>query len=177
MNNEPRKSSHQDNGDRFVKSHAVLGTAALFLGAALIFLVTIDATAGLPLEMPRFWYVNRPLWGFFALVFFAVGYHLLRQKLHIAAAWRAEVPGIRFRSLVLYSRQDCHLCEQAKDVLWKYASYLPEIREIDIDTDEELTLRFGNCVPVVEIDGRVRYRGRVNELLLRRLIEATPPLQ
>jgi hypothetical protein len=47
--------------------------------------------------------------------------------------------------------------------------------EVDIDRDPELVARFSTCVPVVELDGKVRFRGRVNEVLLRRLIAATPP--
>jgi hypothetical protein len=41
---------------------------------------------------------------------------------------------------------------------------------IDIDTDPALRAEFDTCVPVVEIDGRVRFRGRVDEVLLRRLL-------
>jgi hypothetical protein len=45
---------------------------------------------------------------------------------------------------------------------------IPE--EVDIDLDPELKARFTDCVPVVEIEGKIRFRGRVNEVLLRRLI-------
>ena len=31
--------------------------------------------------------------------------------------------------------------------------------------------RYDQCVPVVEIDGQERFRGRVNEVLLRRLLQ------
>ena len=41
---------------------------------------------------------------------------------------------------------------------------------VDVDADPQLRERFNECVPVVEIDGRIRFRGRVNPRLLRRLI-------
>jgi len=69
--------------------------------------------------------------------------------------------------IVLYGRQGCHLCDDAAALLDKLAlSY----DEVDIDTDPRLLELYNCCVPVVEIDGRVRFRGRVNELLLRRLL-------
>ncbi len=45
-----------------------------------------------------------------------------------------------------------------------------EPQEIDIDQCEELRKKYDVCVPVVEIDGHERFRGRVNEVLLRRLL-------
>lgn len=41
---------------------------------------------------------------------------------------------------------------------------------IDIDRDESLRDQFDTCVPVVEIDGKVRFRGKVDHLLLKRLL-------
>jgi len=45
-------------------------------------------------------------------------------------------------------------------------------RLVDIDADAELRQRYNECVPVVEIDGKERFRGRVNEVLLRRLVNS-----
>ena len=44
------------------------------------------------------------------------------------------------------------------------------IHEIDIDTQPKLLEKYDTCVPVVEIDGKVRFRGTINEVLLVRLI-------
>ena len=63
----------------------------------------------------------------------------------------------------------------ARETLAKYPNSLPPPIEIDIDADPALRSRFSTCIPVVEIDGKLRFRGRINEVLLRRLIEATPP--
>jgi predicted thioredoxin/glutaredoxin len=39
---------------------------------------------------------------------------------------------------------------------------------IDVDSDPELVAKFDACVPVVAIDGKVRFRGRVEPALLDR---------
>ena len=69
--------------------------------------------------------------------------------------------------VVLYTRKGCHLCDDAAALLRRHC-LAP--REIDIDADPALVARFTNCVPVVVIDGKERFRGRVSELLLRRLL-------
>jgi hypothetical protein len=43
---------------------------------------------------------------------------------------------------------------------------------VDIDGDPQLQTRYNECVPVVVIDGRERFRGRVSEVLLQRLLDA-----
>ncbi len=89
--------------------------------------------------------------------------------------WKPEFPGERFKKVVIYTRPECHLCHQAKDVLSAYRDYLPETEEVDITTSPELLEKFSDQIPVVEIDGQIRFRGRVNEILLRRLIDASTP--
>ncbi len=71
--------------------------------------------------------------------------------------------------VVLYTRVGCHLCEDAKALLLRHG-LAPQ--EIDIDGDVDLRRQYNECVPVVVIDGRVRFRGRVDELLLRRLLKS-----
>ena len=41
---------------------------------------------------------------------------------------------------------------------------------VNIDTDPELIASYGLIIPVVVIDGHERFRGRVDEVLLRRLL-------
>jgi glutaredoxin len=69
--------------------------------------------------------------------------------------------------VVLYTRIGCHLCDDAQALLVKHGLQ-PQL--VDIDADPALRERFNYCVPVVEIDGVLRFRGRVNEVLLRRLL-------
>src|SRR5262249_49916185 len=134
-----------------------------------------DAGYGFPWQMPRTWYLHRMLWGALGLGLCAAGWFLQRSRALLEPRWKPELSGRRFRRLVVYSRADCHLCDDAKAVLAGYLDYLPDIEVIDIDSDPELKERFDTSVPVVELDGVVRFRGRVDEILLRRLIEATPP--
>jgi glutaredoxin len=69
--------------------------------------------------------------------------------------------------VVLYTRSGCHLCEQAQALLLRHG-LRPHL--VVIDADPALRERYTECVPVVEIDGKERFRGRVNEVLLKRLL-------
>jgi glutaredoxin len=69
--------------------------------------------------------------------------------------------------VILYTRTGCHLCDDALAMLINHGLD-PTI--VDIDADPELREQFNTCVPVVEIDGKVRFRGKVDPLLLRRLL-------
>lgn len=54
--------------------------------------------------------------------------------------------------VILYSRSDCHLCEQAEQDLKTLQSQIPHRLEIvDVDSSPELRQRFGFEVPVVEV--------------------------
>jgi glutaredoxin len=72
------------------------------------------------------------------------------------------------RQVLLFTRSGCHLCEEAEARLLKHG-LLPTL--IDIDSDPELRARYDTCVPVVVIDGKERFRGQVNEVLLARLLK------
>jgi glutaredoxin len=76
--------------------------------------------------------------------------------------------------VVLYTRRGCHLCDQAAEILLRHGL---QPRMVDIDCEPALRDKFDTCVPVVEIDGQVRFRGRVNEVLLRRLLRAADPMR
>jgi glutaredoxin len=69
--------------------------------------------------------------------------------------------------VILYTRAGCHLCELAAQTL---ADHGLEFDAVDIDADPALRARYNQCVPVVVIDGRERFRGRVDERLLSRLL-------
>jgi glutaredoxin len=71
--------------------------------------------------------------------------------------------------VVIYTRDGCHLCDDA-DALLRAHGCKPVL--VDVDADEALRERYNECVPVVEIDGKVRFRGRVDPLLLKRLLVA-----
>jgi hypothetical protein len=79
-------------------------------------------------------------------------------------------PALR-HSVVMYTRSGCHLCDEAWHQLETAAQHRPlHLKQINVDTDPDLAARYGLEVPVVEIDGRVRFRGRINPVLLKRLL-------
>jgi glutaredoxin len=68
---------------------------------------------------------------------------------------------------ILYIRAGCCLCNEAKRILEIHGL---AVEEVDIDADPRLRDRYNECVPVVVIDGRERFRGRIDERLLKRLL-------
>jgi len=60
-------------------------------------------------------------------------------------------------AVTLYTRPGCHLCDEAREVILSVQRSDGgfELREIDIDGDDELHARFLERIPVVEIDGEV----------------------
>ena len=65
--------------------------------------------------------------------------------------------------VVLYTRQECHLCEEAKEqlrALQREASF--QFREIDIDADPHLRALYNEEVPVVFIHGRKAFKYRID---------------
>ena len=72
-------------------------------------------------------------------------------------------------NVVIYTRNGCHLCEDA-EALVRSHGLSPQL--VDVDADAALCEQFNTCVPVVEIDGKIRFRGRVEPVLFRRLLQA-----
>ena len=67
--------------------------------------------------------------------------------------------------LTLYGRPGCHLCDEARDSILglRQQGYSFELREVDIETDDELLRSHLERIPVVAVDGEV-----VSELVLDR---------
>ena len=132
---------------------------------------------GLP-GLPRFWYVNHTLWIGLGILLIPLGIAVQAGRFSGEKRWKPSVPGRRFRQIRIYSREGCHLCDEALEILWSpaYRSYLPVPDVFDIDDDPELQARFGTLIPVVEIDGEIRFKGHLDENLLRRLIEGASPI-
>ncbi|HEY7456335.1 MAG TPA: glutaredoxin family protein [Solirubrobacterales bacterium] len=65
--------------------------------------------------------------------------------------------------LVLYSRPDCHLCEQALEQLLALhrEGYRFELHEVDIESDETLLRAMLERIPVLELNGET-----ISELVL-----------
>ena len=64
----------------------------------------------------------------------------------------------------LYSKDDCHLCEIAKDALKKIQVIHPfELQEIKIHEGDEYFEKFKHRIPVVHINGEFAFQYRVTE--------------
>ena len=77
--------------------------------------------------------------------------------------------------VTLYSRTGCHLCDAAREVVVRVCEELGESWvEIDIDSDDDLTDRFGEEIPVTLVDGAQHDFWRVDEARLRAALTSPP---
>jgi glutaredoxin len=70
--------------------------------------------------------------------------------------------------VVLVTRQDCHLCDEALTAL-RSLGVEPELR--DVDDDDELHRLYDFRVPIVLVNGRVVAEGRIERDTLRKAIQ------
>jgi hypothetical protein len=171
----PDQSAPQD---RSRLHRTFFGSLAVYLGALILLVAISEDAISEFVSLPRFWYVHRPVLIGLGILMIPVGVAVQASRTGADKRWKPAVAGRRFREVRVYSREGCHLCDEAVEVLWNslYRPYLPVPEVIDIDEDPELRAKFDLLVPVVELDGEVRFKGRIDENLLRRLIEGTPPL-
>ncbi len=66
-------------------------------------------------------------------------------------------------TVILYSRPDCHLCDEARAAILAISDQglRFELQEIDIESDDELLSRYLERIPVVTVEGEI-----VSELIL-----------
>lgn len=82
---------------------------------------------------------------------------------------RRQRPDLRF---LVYSRRGCHLCDDAYEQLAEaQRQYRFQLETLDVDSHPDLAAKYGTCVPVVLVNDKVRFRGRVNAVLLQKLLE------
>jgi glutaredoxin len=73
----------------------------------------------------------------------------------------------------LFTRHGCHLCDDAEAILRRQqARYGFNLDSNLVDDKPEWIEQYGDCVPVVLVNGKVRFRGHVNEVLLQRILDA-----
>ncbi len=72
-------------------------------------------------------------------------------------------------AVTLYGRPGCHLCDEARELLQRLRAEAPfELREIDIERDDELFKRYLERIPVVSLNGEELFELFVDESALRR---------
>ena len=84
----------------------------------------------------------------------------------------AAGPSVARMTVTLYTRPQCCCCQSAREVLREYqAAHGFEFEEVDT-SDPALVALIGPTVPVIAVDGRVRFRGEVNRVFFERLLSA-----
>jgi glutaredoxin len=75
--------------------------------------------------------------------------------------------------VTLYTKSDCSLCEKALRVIERvHARRAFELETVDITGDEALIARYGERIPVIEVDGVPACELQVDEEQLVRLIDS-----
>jgi glutaredoxin len=75
------------------------------------------------------------------------------------------------RTVTLYSRPGCHLCDDAREALERVQARAPfTLQEVDIETDDALHARYLERIPVVALDGEELFDYFVDETALVRRI-------
>jgi hypothetical protein len=61
------------------------------------------------------------------------------------------------RQLVLYGRPECHLCDEARDILDGLVAEAGDVVMIvrNIEEDDDLHRRFLERIPVIELEGHI----------------------
>lgn len=75
--------------------------------------------------------------------------------------------------VTIYSREQCHLCDEAKETVERVAAEIEgavEITEVDVDDDPELAAAYGERVPYVFVDGQPKFKYRVSASELRAVL-------
>lgn len=76
--------------------------------------------------------------------------------------------------VVVYTREDCHLCERARETVASVAGDRADVtvESVDVDEDPDLRERYGDRVPVVAVDGEDAFEIRVDADDLRARLDA-----
>ncbi len=82
------------------------------------------------------------------------------------------LPKLARMTVTLYTRAQCCCCGTAREILEEYREQHGFVFEEVDATDPSLVDLIGPTVPVIAIDGKIRFRGEVNRVLFERLIDA-----
>ena len=72
----------------------------------------------------------------------------------------------------IYTKEGCHLCEEAKKTLLALQRELPfKLEDVDITSDKDIYEEFKEKIPAVFIDEKIAFKYRVEERELRRKLQ------
>ncbi len=70
--------------------------------------------------------------------------------------------------VTLYGKPGCCLCEDARATVARARATCPfELREVDVSTDPVLNRRYGERIPVIDIDGEEAFELHIDAEELR----------
>ena len=74
--------------------------------------------------------------------------------------------------LRFYTKENCHLCDVALEIVKRAAKKLKfTLETVDITQSDDLMMKYGIEIPVIEIDGNLEFKNEVNEKELLRSIK------
>lgn len=80
------------------------------------------------------------------------------------------------QTVILYSRDGCHLCEEAEKTLAKLQQRADFITTtVKIDSDPGLLARYKEEIPVIFIGGRKAFKFKIDERKFLQLLGASHP--
>jgi glutaredoxin len=75
-------------------------------------------------------------------------------------------------TLTLYGKPGCHLCHDAREVVRRtLLGRDVELEEVDITLDPATFARYGERIPVLELDGELLFEFVVDENLLQQRLD------
>jgi hypothetical protein len=160
------RTREQEINDRF---QAWLGTAMMVTASIFAVLIFADRMDMRLFTMPAVWDTSRGFHLFLCCGMFFFAAILLRSQ---QQSHELESTTPLFKTCELLTRPGCELCDDAMSVLIAFQNVLPPITTIDITDNPQLTRQFGESIPVVMLNGRVRFRGEVDPLLMQRIVDA-----
>ena len=80
------------------------------------------------------------------------------------------------RSVTLYGKPGCCLCDEAKAVVAAVRAERPfELEEVDVSLDPGMNHRYGERIPVVAVDGDELFEFAVDPSELRQALDRLEP--
>ena len=74
--------------------------------------------------------------------------------------------------LKFYTKEACHLCDVAFEIVMRAAKKIKfSIETVDITQSDDLMMKYGIEIPVIEIDGNLEFKYKINEKDLLRSIK------
>ncbi|MBL8819769.1 MAG: glutaredoxin family protein [Planctomyces sp.] len=159
-------SSHDDQ-ELAYRINGWLGTGMLAAASFTLLAIFADKTGMSFVAMPAIWKQMGSLQILVCVMLFAFAFVLLMP---VSAARQAQSDPV-VTAVCIYTKPECPLCDEAIQVLRQESDRLPPFDLVDISDDPELMRQFGESVPVIEIDGKIRFRGAVHPILLQRLLD------